>query len=102
VGHYEQPYVGMLISRGILKVMVKVATFSSFLRLNHETLIRNFNEDCHVFSEKTDPLSIAIANKPSYFFTRAPLILINFRLEISSQITNENAFYIEILRVATT
>ena len=27
---------------------VKVAAFSSSLRLNHETLIRDFNENCHV------------------------------------------------------
>ena len=53
VSHYGQLYMSKetlesSFQGGILKVIVKVATYSSFLRLIHETLIRDFNENCHV------------------------------------------------------
>ena len=60
MSHYEQLYINKetlecSFQGGILKVIVKVATFSSFLRLNHETLIRDFNENCHVTLNEFDP-----------------------------------------------
>ena len=60
MGHYEQLYISKEILEcssqgGILKVIVKVATYSSFLRLNHETLIKDFNENCHVTLKEFDP-----------------------------------------------
>ena len=53
VSHYEHLYMNKETldsssQGGILKVIFKVATYSSFLRLIHETLIKDFNENCHV------------------------------------------------------
>ena len=59
MSHYEHLYMNKETldsssQGGILKVIVKVATYSSFLRLIHETLIRDFNENCHVTLNEFD------------------------------------------------
>ena len=60
MSHYEHLYMNKETldsssQGGILKVIVKVATYSSFLRLIHETLIKDFNENCHVTLNEFDP-----------------------------------------------
>ena len=51
MSHYEHLYMSKETLEsssqgGILKVIFKVATYSSFLRLIHETLIKDLNENC--------------------------------------------------------
>ena len=63
MSHYEHLYMNMETQEssfqgGILKVIFKVATYSSFLRLIHETLIKDFNENCHVTLNEFDPSEI--------------------------------------------
>ena len=63
VSHYEHLYMNKesldsSSQGGILKVIFKVATYSSFLRLIHETLIKDFNENCHVTLNGFDPSEI--------------------------------------------
>ena len=58
MSHYEHLYMNKETldsssQGGILKVIFKVATYSSFLRLIHETLIKDFNENCHVTLNET-------------------------------------------------
>ena len=60
MSHYEHLYMSKetlesSFQGGILKVIVKVATYSSFLRLIHKTLIKDFNENCHVTLNEFDP-----------------------------------------------
>ena len=60
MSHYEHLYMNKETldsssQGGILKVIFKVATYSSFLRLIHETLIRDFNENCQVTLNEFDP-----------------------------------------------
>ena len=43
---------------GILKVILKVANFWSYLSLNHKTLIRDFNENSHDTLNEFDPVEI--------------------------------------------
>ena len=60
MSHYEHLYMNKETldsssQGGILKVIFKVATYSSFLRLIHKTLIKDFNENCHVTLNEFDP-----------------------------------------------
>ena len=60
MSHYEHLYMSKETldsssQGGILKVIFKVATYSSFLRLIHETLIKDFNENCHVTLNEVAP-----------------------------------------------
>ena len=59
MSHYEHFYINKEAldsssQGGILKVIVKVATYSSFLRLINETLIRDFDKNCHVTLNEFD------------------------------------------------
>ena len=65
MSHYEHLYINKETldsssQEGILKVIFKVATYSSFLRLIHETLIKDFNENCHVTLNEFDPGEVRI------------------------------------------